>query len=40
MHVNHSPVAAEAFIQAGYKISGFIISVVFAGDFFVESLSH
>lgn len=40
MRVNHPYVATEFFIQAGYKISGFIISVVLAGDFFVESLSH
>ena len=40
MHVNHSSVATEVFIQAEYKISGFIISVVLAGDFFVESLNH
>lgn len=38
MRVNHSCVAAGEVIQAGYKISAFIISVALAGDFFCSCL--
>lgn len=33
--VSHCSVATEVFIQAGIKTSGFIISEVLVGEFFV-----
>lgn len=34
VHVNHSSIATEVIIQAEYKISEFIISLLLAGGFF------